>query len=151
MVVLLSCSPTRVIILEDVHRPEGLANGFSGGCRAPRARYRDNNNGDERWCGCGKILFVGSCSGVFDSSSSWTSRAMKSGLPPRWHVATMSGEEKSLREDLHRYGSCTSPLRSSSPKSGLPFFCIKGILFGIDQHVLHEATAVITSLLVVPR
>jgi hypothetical protein len=49
-------------------------------------------------------------------------------------------------EGLRRCMYCPSPLRSSSSKSELPVFSVKGHLFGMDQHGLREATAARSSL-----
>jgi hypothetical protein len=77
MAALLRRFPRGGIILGDVHRPEGPVVGFSGGCWVPCAGLRGNDDGVQRWCDCGRILLVGSSSGVFDSSSSLTSLHMK--------------------------------------------------------------------------
>jgi hypothetical protein len=97
---------------------------------------RGNDDGDQRWCGCGRILLVGFSSGVFDSSSSLTSLHIKSELQPRGRVVTMTGDERSRREDFRRRGSCTSSPRSSSSESELPIFFTMGRLFGMGRRKL---------------
>jgi hypothetical protein len=47
---------------------------------------RGNDDGDERWCDCCRILLVVSSSGVFDSFSSLTFLYLKSKLQPRGRV-----------------------------------------------------------------
>jgi hypothetical protein len=97
---------------------------------------RGNDDGDQRWCDCGRILLVGFSFGVFDSSSSLTSLHLKSELQPRGRVATMTGDGRFRREDFRRRWSCTSSPQSSSSESELPVFFMLGRLFGMGRREL---------------
>jgi hypothetical protein len=96
-------------------------------------------------------LVVGSCSGVSEGPSSWSSHAVKSELRCVGPVATMPCDGRYGCDGLLRHESCISPLRSSLSESELPVSCARSHLFGIGRYRLHEAIAMGSSLVVVLR